>query len=259
MTRRRSSRPTLVLTCEHGGNRVPRQYAALFAGAKGVLASHRSWDPGALQLARLLARRLRRPLLATQWSRLLVESNRSLTNPRIWSRFTKKLPRKERQVIVDRYWRPHRRAVEAAIADAVARGGPVVHVAVHSFTPVMDGKVRNADVGFLYDSKRRSEGQFARRWCVLLHQRAPALRLRYNFPYLGSADGLPTALRRRYPGSRYIGFELEVNQALSTAPAWRNVGEALAASLAEALSPQPSRARRTARGRRGASRRVRAT
>jgi predicted N-formylglutamate amidohydrolase len=142
----------LLLTCEHGGNRIPAAYASLFRGAEELLASHRGWDPGALTLAQFMARRLGRPLLAVTWTRLLVESNRAPSNPRIWSRFTKALPREERQRILDRWWWPHRQAVERAVASTVARGDGVVHVAVHSFTPVLDGEVRNAETargGFL--------------------------------------------------------------------------------------------------------------
>jgi predicted N-formylglutamate amidohydrolase len=200
-----------------------------------VLESHEGWDPGALRLARLLARRLGRPLFATRWSRLLVESNRSPTNPRIWSRFTRELPRQERRSILDRYWRPHREEVEAEVARAVARRGRVVHVAVHSFTPVKDGQVRNADVAFLFDSQRAREAAFGRRWGALLRRHASGLRVRFNYPYRGCTDGLATWLRRRHPAARYLGFELEVNQALAAGPGWRRVAEALAASLAEAL------------------------
>jgi predicted N-formylglutamate amidohydrolase len=235
---------TLVLTCEHADHRVPRRYARLFAGAKGVLESHRGWDPGALRLARLMARRLDVPLLATRWSRLLVESNRSPSNPRIWSRFTRELPREERRSILDRYWRPHREEVEEAVLEAIGRGERVVHVAVHSFTPVLDGQARNADVAFLYDSKRARETQLARRWSTLLRDDSPELRVRFNYPYRGCTDGLATWLRRRHPAPRYLGFELEVNQARAAAPGWRSVGEALAASLAEALHPAPRPSRR---------------
>jgi len=234
---------TLVLTCEHAGHRVPRRYAWLFAGAEAVLASHQGWDPGALRLARLLAERLKQPPLVTHWSRLLVESNRSPTNPKIWSRFTRGLPRHERVYILEHYWRPHRQEVEAAIDAAIGRGERVVHVAVHSFTPVIDGVVRNADVGILFDSRRTREAAFARRWGALLRQRDPGLRVRYNYPYRGCTDGLATSLRGQHPEARYLGFELEVNQVLATAPGWRHVGEALAASLGEALG---------ARGRAGA-------
>ncbi len=242
MTPRRSGgAPPLILTCEHAGKRVPPRYARLFAGSGDVLSTHRGHDLGALRLARLLAGRLKRPLLLTRWSRLLVESNRSPTNPRIWSSFTKSLPPDERRSILDRYWLPHRRIVETAIARAINGRGRVVHVAVHSFTPVMNGEVRTADVALLYDSTRAGEARFARLWGALLRRHAPDLRVRYNYPYRGVADGLATWLRRRHPVTRYIGFELEVNQALAAGSDWRRVGEALASSLAEALDPGSSR------------------
>lgn len=48
----------LVLSCEHGGNRVPGPWKDRFRGARDVLDSHRGWDPGALSLARSRARAL---------------------------------------------------------------------------------------------------------------------------------------------------------------------------------------------------------
>ena len=83
MSGRARSVDRLVLTCEHAGNEIPARYMRLFRGADDVLASHRGWDPGALTLARLLARRLRRPLLSVSWSRLFVEANRAPHNPKI--------------------------------------------------------------------------------------------------------------------------------------------------------------------------------
>lgn len=238
MSRARKRTPLrLVLTCEHADHRIPRAYAHLFAGADEVVRSHRGWDPGALPLAKLLARKLEEPVHVTRWCRLLVEANRSSTNPGIWSRYTKSLPAAEREQVLALYWRPHRQVVEETVAASLARGERVVHVAVHSFTPVMDGVLRNADVGLLFDSRRRNESAFARRWAASLRARDPGLRVRHNYPYLGRADGLATALRRRHPASRYLGFELEVNQARSTARDWRRLGELLAASLAEALEP----------------------
>lgn len=252
----RGAPATLVLSCEHADHRVPRRYAGLFCGAEGVLASHRGFDPGALRLGRLLARRLERPLLATRWSRLLVESNRSPSNPRIWSRFTRELPRDERRRILERYWWPHRRDVEAAVAAATRRGGRVVHVAVHSFAPVIDGEARNADVAILFDSRRPREAELARRWCALLRRHAPELRVRRNYPYRGCSDGLATWLRRRHPAALYLGFELEVSQALAAGRGWRRVGEALATSLAGVLRRTPrGPERRRSAARRSAARR----
>jgi len=226
----------LVLTCEHGGNRIPRPYAHLFRGSARLLASHRGWDRGALQLARLLSHELRRPLLAVPWSRLFVEANRSPGNRRIWSHLTKDLPHEERQQILDRWWRPHREQVESAIADAIARGHRVVHVAVHSFTPELDGEVRNADVGLLYDSRRKQEAAFSRGWATALRGIDPALRVRLNYPYAGAADGLTTWLRRRHPQSRYLGVELEINQAIVGTPRWRRFQQRIAQSLRESIT-----------------------
>ncbi len=221
----------LLLTCEHGGRRIPREYRALFRGAAAALASHRGWDPGALALSRSLARRLGLPVLAVTWSRLLVESNRSPANRRIWSTWTAPLPKAEKARILERYWWPHRRRVEDAVRALVDDGGRVLHIAVHSFTPVLSGETRNADVGLLYDSARRAEQSVCVRWAELLRERDPTLRVRLNYPYRGAADGLPTWLRRRHPAGAYLGVELEANQAYLAGP--RRV--ALARALAESL------------------------
>jgi len=232
----RAARDLPLITCEHAGNRIPRAHAALFRGAQRALASHRGWDPGALQLARGLARALDCPLLAVRWSRLLVEANRSLGHPRLWSRFTAPLPEAERERILARCWRPHRQAVEAAVAAGAARGRRVVHVAVHSFTPRLGGERRNADVGLLYDSRRTREAQLCRRWAAILRRSDPELRVRFNYPYRGSADALATGLRRRYAQSRYLGVEIEINQALVRAPGWRRLQRRVADSLRELLA-----------------------
>ena len=206
MAHRTRSGFRLLLTCEHAGNRVPAAYEGRFRGADRVLASHRGWDPGALHLARAVGRRLGVAVLSVSWSRLLVESNRSPTNPRIWSPWTAALPADEKAKILDRYWWPHRRRVDQAVRDVVVQRATVLHVAVHSFTPVLDGEHRTADVGLLYDPARAGERRTCLRW-------VEALRVRRNYPYRGTADGLTTWLRRRYPASRYMGIELEVNQA----------------------------------------------
>ena len=235
MSRGSVRRDSLLITCEHAGNRIPRPYAALFGGAGDLLASHRGWDPGALALARGLSRRLGSPLFAVTWSRLFVEANRAPTNPRIWSRFTRALPRDERQRILERWWRPHRRAVEEAVSVEIARGHRVVHVAVHTFTPELDGEVRNADVGLLYDSRRKREAEVCRQWGAVLKGREPDLRVRYNYPYDGAADGLTTWLRRLHAQTRYVGIELEVNQTLVDGKRWRRLQRQLAESLREVV------------------------
>jgi predicted N-formylglutamate amidohydrolase len=223
----------LLLTCEHGGNKIPAAYRSLFRGGREALESHRGWDPGALALARAVGARLRVPVLAVTWSRLFVEANRAPTNPRIWSRFTAGLPPETKGEILARYWWPHRRRVEEAVRRLARGGRQVIHVAVHSFTPVLDGEVRTCDVGLLYDPARPSERALCGRWERRLEELLPAERTRRNYPYKGTGDGLPTWLRRRFPDRAYAGVELEANQALLATPR----RTALARALAECLTP----------------------
>ena len=46
---------------------------------------------------------------------------------------------------------------ERLVGNAIGRGRRVIHVSAHSFTPGLDGKVRTADVGLLYDPARPGE------------------------------------------------------------------------------------------------------
>jgi len=229
----------LVLTCEHGGNRVPPAYARHFRGHGRVLTSHRGWDLGALVVARQLARAFAVPLHAAVISRLVVDLNRSATHPKVFSEFMADLPAAEQRRVLARLHAPHRRRVEQAIARLRQRGANVLHIAVHSFTPVLDGVERRADIGVLFDPSRHAEGAFHRRWKRGFRAAAPAWKVLANHPYRGTSDGLTTALRRRFPRG-YLGIELELNQRLfgDDRRAWRRVGaivvQALTAALADA-------------------------
>jgi predicted N-formylglutamate amidohydrolase len=227
---------SLVITCEHGGERVPRRYAARFARHAALVRSHRGHDLGALKIARALARRFRAPLEYSTTSRLLIDLNRSLHHRDLFSEVTRGLPTEDRQRIIERHWRPFRDRVAARIATATANHGVVFHLSVHTFVPVMDGRPRRTDIGLLYDPTRPGERALADRWRAALHALRPDLTLRRNAPYRGVADGHTTALRRFYPATRYIGIELEVNQRFASLPPqrWQALIQALANSLATA-------------------------
>ncbi len=236
-------RSTLVISCEHGGREVPADHAARFAGAEAVLGSHRGWDPGALLLAREMASAFAAPLFFATTTRLLIDLNRSIGHRQLFSEFTRGLPRTERDAVVAAHYRPHRDQIEADIAARIARGETVTHIASHSFTPVMAGVVRQADVAWLYDPRRPREATLAQRWMRALAARAPLLRLRRNYPYQGRGDGLTALLRKRFGGDAYVGIELEVNQRFVDAggAAWAGLRGDLVASLrVVSRLPEPS-------------------
>lgn len=226
----------LIVSCEHGGHQVPPAFAALFRDHRDLLASHRGWDPGALDLARQLADTFAAPCFASTTTRLLVDLNRSEGHRELFSEITRPLPRELRQQIVTQYYRPCRDAVEGEVARQVAAGRSVLHVAAHSFTPVLDGIERRADVACLYDPRRAAESALAQGWLAALGSLQPGLRLRRNYPYQGRGDGLATQLRKRFADAAYAGIELEVSQRLVTqgGTAWKRLRRDLVDALAQA-------------------------
>lgn len=227
-----TTRPWIpVVTCEHGGNRLPAEFRPLFEGAADLLASHRGYDLGALALARSIAGAMGVPLHAHTVSRMVIDLNRSLRHPRVFSTFTRPLDEAARRRLVATVYAPHRTRVEEAVASA-ARRGRVVHIAVHTFVPVLEGRERNADIGLLYDPARAHERAFCVGLQARLERDAPAFRVRRNYPYRGRDDGLTTALRRTWRDERYVGIELELNQrCVADAATFRRVRRLLAAAL----------------------------
>ncbi|HUG43887.1 MAG TPA: N-formylglutamate amidohydrolase [Acidobacteriota bacterium] len=231
------SRLVPLVTCEHGGNEVPVEHRSLFEGRETALASHQGYDPGALPLAREISRRLNAPLFHSTTTRLLIELNRSLSSRRLFSRFSRSLPRRERERILERHYHRYRDRAEAFVREAAGRNRTVCHISIHSFAPILNGKIRDADVGILYDPRRSAEKRFAGKWATCLRDRSP-FRVRRNFPYLGRADGLTSSLRALFDERTYLGLELEVNQALYYARAgapWRRLCQVLAETLAAQL------------------------
>lgn len=224
------ARRRLVVSCEHGGNRVPPACVPLFAGKLDVLQSHRGWDKGAARLAERIGEAFGVAPRISTMSRLVIDNNRSPGHRALFSEFTRALPEAERERLLNRHYAPHRRKVESDIEKALAED-PVLHVAVHSFTPVLNGVVREADIGLLYDPQRKAERAIVESWKRALAQSLPGLRVRLNYPYKGISDGLTTALREKY-GPRYAGIELELNQKHHGRPAWHDLERALIDSLA---------------------------
>jgi len=231
----------LLVTCEHGGNQVPPALAHRFAAAGSDLCSHRGWDPGALDLAKSLARSLGAPLLQTETSRLVVDLNRAARSRTLFSEYTRTLGRDEREALLREYYDPYREAVTEAVVRLLANGRTVVHLSVHTFTPSLQGRERKVDVGLLYDPSRAPERALCFRWQGALVRADAARRVRRNYPYRGTADGLATTLRKQFGPEAYLGLELEMNQrhALGGGASWLRLQQWVCEGLAEALDACP--------------------
>lgn len=238
----------VVITCEHGGNRIPLPYRTLFAPHQALLATHRGFDAGALVMARALAAAFGAPLLSATVSRLLVDLNRSIGHPQLHFGTVLELPSPRRQHILKHHYRPYRRQAEQLMNAAIAAHGRVIHVSCHSFTPVLDGDIRTADIGLLYDPVRVGEKALCARWKRTLEAHAPELTVRRNYPYAGRNDGLTTWLRKHHPPEAYVGIELELNQKLvARSPRqWVALRDVVISSLQRALATDREHATRSA-------------
>lgn len=200
----------IVLTCEHAGNQIPKKYSPLFKNDLEILNTHKGFDPGAYDLFQHLSG-LSDFKFAHHTSRLLVEVNRSIGHPNLFSEFSKKLKATERQEILDNYYFPYRNSVEEIISKNIEKGERLLHLSIHSFTPVFNGETRKADIGLLYDPSRELEKDFCKKLQHQLLILSSQLNVRFNYPYLGKADGFTTYLRKKFP-ENYAGIEIEINQ-----------------------------------------------
>ena len=202
-----------LISCEHGGNVVPPDYEPLFSssGAKRDLNSHRGHDPGSLDAATRLAAELGVPLISSTTTRLLVDLNRSLDNPQLFSKYAMMLSESERQTLLEKHYYPYRQQIVKQITSLLTSNDRVIHLSMHTFTPRFRGTYRTVDLGILYDPSRVEERQFGESIVNRFASSAPQRRVRHNEPYLGIDDGLTTFLRTQHPTRQYVGIEIEIN------------------------------------------------
>ncbi|WP_418639343.1 N-formylglutamate amidohydrolase [Winogradskyella sp.] len=147
----------------------------------------------------------------SETSCLLVELNRSLFNKQLFSEFSNSLSKNEQSEILNTYYFPYRTKIEYKIAAYIKTKQQVLHLSIHSFTPNLNGNERKADIGLLYNSRRKKEQEFCKQFKAELLKQDPNLNVRFNYPYLGKADGFTTFLRKQFL-TNYLGIEIEVNQ-----------------------------------------------
>ncbi|MGK7393207.1 MAG: N-formylglutamate amidohydrolase [Candidatus Cyclobacteriaceae bacterium M3_2C_046] len=220
---------SLILSCEHAGNFIPKPFQKYFTGAEDILNSHKGWDPGAAEIADFLQKKLKAPLFQNRNSRLLIEYNRSLNHPDLFSVFSFEMSLDEKNQLVKQY-KIYRTNLMKLINVKLSHNFQVLHLAVHSFTPILNGQERAADLGILFDPERLAELVFSRKWKTLLQLEKPSWSIRHNYPYAGKDDGLTTYLRSIFQHN-YLGIELEVNQKYYNTAEFEQIKHALVQSL----------------------------
>jgi len=209
----------VLVTVEHASNSVPKGMD-LGVGPE-VLDSHVAWDPGAPEIASIIAAELSAPLFLGRYTRLVADLNRSPENPAAVPEVAfgvpvpanRELSSEARAARLRRFHQPYWTRVRNTIDGAFAVGKSdccVLHLSVHSFTGEFAGEIREMSMGVMLDPDRRLE----RHASNLLLERLQWLGVHAveNEPYDGRGDALVAALRRRLPDDRYAGVQIEISQ-----------------------------------------------
>jgi predicted N-formylglutamate amidohydrolase len=154
--------PALVV-CDHASNRVPEALADLGL-PREALRRHIAWDIGAATVAKRLARRLGATAILSGVSRLVIDCNRPLGHPTSVCPLSDEtsVPGNhglENETMCQRasaYFYPYHGAISIHLGRIEETTAEVAAlIAVHSFTPVMNGRSRPWDVGVLWNKDPR--------------------------------------------------------------------------------------------------------
>jgi len=151
-----------LLVCEHASRALPRRLGDLGLD-ETECRRHIAWDIGAAGVARHLSRQLDATLVLQNYSRLVIDCNRSLDRPDAipaiseWTEIpgNRNLHSSEVSARIDEVYRPFQQAVAGELDSRLDNGRPSALVAVHSFTPVFKGTARPWHVGLLYNRDAR--------------------------------------------------------------------------------------------------------
>lgn len=206
--------PVLVL-CDHAGRHVPGGLDWLGISEE-ALARHIGWDIGAADVTRELATRLDAPAILNHVSRLVIDPNRRPGTPTSIPEISDgcvvpgnqglELPAIVERVV--RYFLPYHRAVARRIGAFRRRGVVPAVIAIHSYTPVMNGEDRPWQVGVLW----RGDQRLSRPVLEALEARGD-LVVGDNQPYSGLRDfGFTVQFHAQRPRLPHVMIEIRQDE-----------------------------------------------
>ena len=201
-----------VLVADHAGNAIPRKLRDLGLG-EADRTRHIAWDIGIAGLAESLAARLGAPLVRQRYSRLVIDCNRDPARADAIPEVSDgsmipgnaALDKGARAERVGAIHAPYHAAIATALA---ARERPPIMVALHSFTPAMNGHTRPWHAGVLHD---RGDTRFSAAVLAGLRARIDA-PVGDNQPY--AMDGIDFTVPHHCYAAGRAYAEIELRQDL---------------------------------------------
>ncbi len=230
---RPQGRSHFVIVVDHASARIPRRLNTLGLPA-GELKRHIAWDIGALAVAMRVSEALDAPLIAQNYSRLVIDCNR---DPKVATSIpliseSSEIPGNAHlspQEIETRrveIFEPYHARIRALLDERKASGQLTILVAQHSMTDCYKGVRREMHAAILYNRDRRFAG-------LMLDalRREPGLQIADNQPYFVS-DETDFTVPRHAEARGLPHVEIELRQDLIADEAGQ---AAWAARLTQAL------------------------
>ncbi len=148
----------VLLVCDHASRRFPQSLASL--GLDPLARQcHLALDIGAAALTEKIAVSLGVTAVLCQYSRLVIDCNRQLMDPGAFMEFgdgvvipgNRNLGEDDKNRRADEIYKPYHDAIDGQIVRLRQAGVEPVFIAIHSFTPVMNGQPRDWEMGVLWD------------------------------------------------------------------------------------------------------------
>jgi predicted N-formylglutamate amidohydrolase len=201
----RQGRSNFVIVVDHASPRIPRRLDGLGL-PPSELQRHIAWDIGALAVARRVAAALDAPLLAQNYSRLVIDCNRDPAVPSSIPTLGESieipgnigLSSEEIAARRAEIFDPYHNQLRALLDERLAAGRPTILVAQHSMTNIFKGVRREMHAEVLYNRDRRFAGlvldMLRREAGLVVADNEPysvSDATDYTIPRHGEARGLP--------------------------------------------------------------------
>lgn len=203
----------ILLVCDHASKRVPPSLGGLGLSAQ-ELTRHIGWDIGAAAVTRELAKLLGATAVLSGVSRLVIDCNRPIGDETSVPSVSDGVRIPGNQALdasavaarAAAWFHPYHDAIGRQIERLERRAPVAALIAVHSFTPVMEGRARPWPVGVLWNRDPRLPVP------VIEGLRGQGLAVGDNEPYSGR-DGLYTVDRHAAEEGRpHITFEIRQDE-----------------------------------------------
>jgi len=156
------SEAPVLLVCDHASCRIPESLDGMGLDPF-ARRCHLAVDIGAGPLTESLSDSLGVTAVLAQYSRLVVDCNRELLDPGAFLEFgdgiivpgNRSLSQADKDARAAAIYRPYHQAIEQQISRLQSIGPPPAFMAIHSFTPVLNGESRPWEVGILWDTDAR--------------------------------------------------------------------------------------------------------